>query len=254
MATTPTFPHLRELSFGTRLGLTFLCITLLGGFAASLQHLYLHDHKRDERPGLTVDDVKGVYHGIRSKSPLLVALQRGHPGTLQEEDRQRLKAWLEGDNVVRMFDDIDLGDKAPQALIVDNCRSCHARSSTDEAAKATPLETDNDIIKLSISRDITPNAESIVTASTHVHATTLAIVGFGVLMLSACTRWPRMLVGLLAGLLGVGLAADIAGWWLTRHYENFAYMIVAGGAAFTAATVLLTLLIMLDLWLPRRKA
>ncbi|MBL9001789.1 MAG: hypothetical protein JNK25_11705 [Phycisphaerae bacterium] len=249
---SPPFPQLRALSFGSRLGLTFLCFVLLGGIAASLAHLYLHDHKRDERPGLTVDDVKGVYHGIRSKSPLLVALERGHPETLKTDDRDRLMKWLTGKDLSRTYDDIDLGDKSPQALIADNCLSCHKNSSTDPAARAVLLESDDDVLRQSISRDISPNSTAIVVASTHVHATTLAIVGFAVVMLAACTRFGRGLVGSLTALCGIGLAADIGGWWLTRHHEQFAYLIMAGGAAFTLGTVLLVLLILADLWLPRR--
>jgi flagellar biosynthesis protein FliQ len=201
-----------------------------------------------------VDDVKGVYHGIRSKSPLLVALQRNHPESLTADDRDRLTKWLTGQNVSRVYDDIDLGDKSPQILIADNCRSCHSQASTDAAAKTVLLDSDDEVMKLSISRDITPNSTGVVMASTHVHATTLAIVGLVIVMLAACTRWARLLVGFLAGLSGIGLAADIAGWWLTRHHADFAYMIMAGGAAFMAGSVLLTLLIMLDLWLPRRSA
>ncbi|MBS0196437.1 MAG: hypothetical protein JSR77_06740 [Planctomycetes bacterium] len=244
--------HLRSLNAGVRLGLTFLCFVILGGYAASLRHLYLHDNKRDERPGLTVDDVKGVYHGIRSKSPILAALERGHPESLKQPERDGLIKWLTGKDVTKVFDDIDLGDKAPEAIIAANCRSCHAKTAKDPIGRTVPLETPDEVFKLAASRDISPNSVEIVTASTHVHALSLGSLGALLVLMAACTRWPRMLTGLLATACGAGLLADIGGWWLTRHHADFAYMVIAGGGAFAGSSVILLLLILADLWLPKR--
>ena len=45
---------------GIRLGLTGLILVLLGGLYASALHMAHHYENRDERPGLTLDDLEGA--------------------------------------------------------------------------------------------------------------------------------------------------------------------------------------------------
>jgi len=245
--------HLRSLNIGFRLGLTLLCVVLCGGFAASAGHLFFHDHKRDERPGLTVDDVKGVYHGIRTRAPLLVALDRKHPATLPEDDRGRLIKWLTGNKITEEYDNLDLGDKAPAEIIAKNCVSCHARNASDPVAKKLPLEFLDDVRAVAVSREVNPNSVEIITSSTHVHAVSLATLSFVLALLVSFTRFRGGFVGLLVMLNGLGLLVDIGGWWLTRHYEQFAYLIVGGGAVYFVSSLLLVVMVVGDLWLPRKE-
>jgi ABC-type sulfate transport system permease component len=75
-------------------------------------------------------------------------------------------------------------------------------------------------------------------------------VVIGLLLLG--TRLPRWLIGMLLALMGVGLLADIGGWWLARLYVSAVYAILIGGAAFNGASGLALVLTLLDLWWPRR--
>ncbi len=252
---TTTVAHvstLRTLPFSFRLGITLLCVLLGGGFAASAGHLFFHDHKRDERPGLTVDDVKGVYKGIRTRAPLLVALESNHPPTLPPEDSERLIKWLTGNRITEDYDNFDLGENAPAEIIARNCVSCHARNASDPVARKLPLEFLDDIKSVAVSRDITPNSIEIVTSSTHTHAISLATLSFVLGILLVLSRFRGRFTGIVFALHAFGLLSDIGGWWLTRLYADFAYMIVAGGAIYFISTAILTLQVLADIWLPNR--
>ncbi len=72
-------PRLRSLPAGARLGLLCLCVVVLIGLGASATHLYWHYEKRDERAGLTYDDIAGAYHGMSSVAPLRSARATGAP-------------------------------------------------------------------------------------------------------------------------------------------------------------------------------
>jgi hypothetical protein len=242
--------QLRSLGFSARLGITLLCLVFVIGFAASAGHLFYHDHKRDERPGLTVDDVQGVYHGIRSRAPMLVALEANHPETLPAEDRQRLISWLNGTKLNEEYDNLDLGENAPAEIIARNCISCHARNSSDDIAKKMPLEFFDDVRKVAVSRDIQPNSIEIVTASTHTHALSLATLSFVLIFLILGTRFKGGAIGMMIFVNGFGLLADIGGWWLTRSNPDFAKLIIAGGACYFISSLLMLLLVVIDLWLP----
>jgi hypothetical protein len=255
----PVPARLRDLAPPARLGLICMILTLLGGTAASGLHLYWHHQNRDERPGLTIDDIRGHYHGIISPAPLLESIERGHPVELGVDlpggERAALIAWLKGDRVSGDYDNLDLGDLAPSEIMAANCLDCHSRASSGEhAAPRMPLEYWDDIAPLSVSRQINPVSTEILAASTHTHALGLAAVTLVLAWLALLTSWPRTLIALLVGLTGLGLMADIGAWWLTRRWIEFAWVILGAGAAYNGGMVLLGLAVIADLVMPGKNA
>ncbi len=257
MSTEPTrILRLRDLGFLARLGVAGLVLTAIGGTAVSGWYLSMHHNARDGRDGLTVDDVIAHYHGIIAPAPLIESLESGHPETLADRERQILLDWLRGDpaRLSQGFDDLDLGADAPAEIIAVSCLDCHARSSTGpEAAPEIPLEYWDDIAALAISRNIQPVPTEILAASTHTHALGMSAIGGLIAVLALMTSWPRALVGLVVAATGVGLVADIGGWWLTTQEPAFAYLVVVGGLGYTGGMSLLGVMILLDLCMPRKR-
>lgn len=251
--------RLRDLGPLARLGVAFAVLTLLGGTAASGLFLYLNQQNRDERPGLTIDDIKGHYHGITTRAPLLLAIEADHPreltgAALPTADRDALIAWLSSDRLNQNYDNPDLGDLAPSEIMAVNCLDCHARDARGEhAAPAMPLEYWDDVQPLSISRQIQPVDLKILAASTHTHALGLAAVTIALMWLALLTSWPSAIVGLVVAATGVGLFLDIGSWWATRQIVEFAYLIAAAGAVYNGGMVILGLLVLADLLRPAGK-
>ena len=255
--TTPTIRGvLRRAPIGARVGITFALLTLLIGLVASYRHLVGHHEGRDGQPGMTMIDLQGAYHGVKSEAPLRRALRTGHPETLGEARRDILTKWLDNP-AFESFDNFDLGDDAPAAIIDAQCLSCHSRSATvtaDASRRARdlyPLDRFEDVTKLAAGVDLRPAAEKILLASTHTHAIalgclTLILCGFGL-----CTRWPRT-SGAFGALAGFALLADIVCWWASRSYLPAVYIIAGAGFTYMLATVLQCLLSMADMWLPVR--
>jgi hypothetical protein len=249
-------PRLRSLPFLARVGLTCLLFVLLGGLLTSGLQIAQHHQNRDERPGLSMDDLVGAYHGINTVAPLRRALEDNHPEELPADQRQALLDWLASDRISDDYDSLDLGMNAPAEIIAQNCLQCHARQATegDGIGKTTPLEYWDDVANLAFSREINPTSVEILIASTHTHALGIGLVTLMAMLLLIMTAWPRVVVQTLIFLAGVGLMADIGGQWLARLHESFVYAIVIGGAAFGAATGLMIVAVIIDLWLPGRKA
>ena len=258
--TRPTEDHplrLRRLGPPGRLGVAGLAVTAIAGAAASGMYLAMHHEERDERSGLTVDDVRAHYHGIVSEAPLLASLRTGHPeelgADLADRDRELLIDWLTGDpaRLSPTYDSLDLGADAPAEIIAVSCLDCHARSSEGEhAAPGVPLEYWDDVEALSISREVRPMPLEVLANSTHTHALGMSAIGIALSLLALLTSWPRVIVGAVIGLTGVGLALDISGWWITRAVSDWAYVVIAGGAAYTGGLSLLGVLVLADLCMP----
>jgi len=252
----------------TRLGITCLLFVFAGGIAASLQHMVNHHQNKDGKKGVSFDDIKGSYHGVYVPAPLVTALERKHPETLPDAQRDVLLDWLLGKkdvtgkrpaggnpSLVETYDSIDMGDSAPIEIIAKNCLSCHSRKAPDTQAEAKkwPLDTLDDVKKISFEKRIDPPPTQILVLSTHTHAISLATMSVALVLLLLGTRWGRFITGSLILLTGAGLACDIGGWWLARSTAGAVILLMVGGAAYSAASVATLVAIMVDLWLPRRR-
>ena len=252
---TPTPPpKLRDFGFGVRLGLTLLCLVILGGSAVSGWYLRTHHDNRDERAGFNLDDIRAHYHGIKTQAPLLGALQRGHPEDLADAPRQALIGWLEGDRVRENYDNFDLGENMPEEIIASSCVSCHDSGATGpDAYPQLSLRYHDDVMANAVSREVNPVDEKVLLASLHAHSLALGTLCLVAVLLLALSRAPRPLAGLIATLIGVGLLADLGSWIPARDNEAFVYAIVGGGFIFYSGLTLSLLIVMADLWLPRSR-
>jgi hypothetical protein len=247
-----TWPRLRDLGLAARLGIACLCLTVLGGLAASAQHLINHHEMRDEQPGVSMDDLRGAYHGVQTTSGLVLALERGHPDSLPKPQRETLLKWLRGERVAENYDNLDLGDSAPNEIISRNCLSCHGKKASNPIAKTVPLDYWDDVKKFAVSRKVEAVPLKVLTASTHTHALGLGSLTFIAAGLMLCTWWPRRLCNVLILLAGAGLLLDIGAWWLSRESAAFVYLVVGAGAAFNGSLALMMGLVLLDLFRPKK--
>lgn len=226
-------------------------MTLLGGFVASVAYVRIHHSPKDDQPGLSFDDVKGAYHGVQRRAPLILALERGHPQELPAAKRESLLAWLRGDRISQDYDNLDLGDAAPAEIIRVNCVSCHARGASDAAAKRIPLEYWDDVKSLAYSKQLDPVPTNILVVSTHTHALSLGALTAVVAGMLVLTRWPRGLVSLLVLVTGAALMLDLGAWWVSREISGAVYVVIGAGAAYSGGMVLSLLAVLADLLLPR---
>jgi len=253
MSNSPTMT-LRSLPYLYRVGIALLVVTLLGGYVVSGFFLRMHYDNRDETPGLTMNDIIGAYHGVQTPSPLIEALESGHPDTIEDFERTALLTWLRGDRVSQDYDNLDLGDEAPSEIIALSCLDCHTRDASGEGTYSeVPLEYWDDIQKLSVSKDIQPAGPNIVATSQHVHAPMMAVVMMVLGVLGAMTRFSKGFIGFVVSIAAAGLLVDMAGWWITREVAGFAYAIVVGGMLYAAGTMIVGFIVIADCLLPAGK-
>lgn len=252
-ATTPSsWPRLCHLPGMARVGIAALMLTIMGGLLVSAWHLFDHYQNRDETPGLSMNDLKGAYHGVSAPSPLLESLKSGHPETLAPTDREALVTWLTGDKISENYDNLDLGDRAPSEIFQNSCMQCHSRKVADREpiAKTIPLDYWDDVKPIAFSKDIQPGSVKVLVASAHAHSLSLASLALLLAAALLMTRFPRGVSGLLIAAMGLGLLIDIACWFLARHHPGFTYAIVLFGAAFNGACGVSAAAVLIDVLRP----
>ncbi len=243
-----------KLPFGQRIAISSVCLVLLGGLLASFLHLEKHHQNRDERPGLSLDDIRGAYHGLDAEAPLLRALRNGHPAELKgaqalpKKQSELLLGWLRGSRIAEDYDNMDLGDSAPAEILDAHCVQCHGAESKDAKAKALPLEYFDQVKRVAFSRKVQRTDDAILLASTHTHALALGSLLLVVLFLFTRLGYARMLTSLLSAIASLGLLVDLLSWWIARDVGGFVPVLVAGGAAFAIATAMMLCLILLAAW------
>ncbi|MGQ0626807.1 MAG: hypothetical protein ACT4PL_01755 [Phycisphaerales bacterium] len=247
---------LRNLSFLGKLGLSGLVLTLLMGLAASAQHIVDHYQNRDERPGLTRDDLVSAYSGLNAPAPIQQIVSNGHPGgvtiNLAEPAKDALTRWLASDRIAENYDNIDFADPTPRDILNTSCVSCHGQRSEDAKARANPLETWDQVKKHAFRRTIERTPDKVKAISTHTHALALGSLSIAVAALFLATGLPRLITGFFIALTGLALMADIAGWWLASYSSSWVSVIIVAGGCYNGGTVIMLLLILLLTWLPRR--
>jgi hypothetical protein len=244
--------RLRSLPCALRAGLSGVVLALALGLWASLDHLRTAHEKRDELPGLSLDDLVANYHGIHAPARLAESLRAGHAPELPQTERAALLAWLGSARVAEDFDSPDLGAQAPAEILAARCTSCHARKSQDPGARI-PLEYWDDVKKLAFARELPATPLELVVTSLHAHASSMALLTLAVMALAFCTRWPAFLRcgGALVG--GLALVADLGSWLLARESAAFVYLIACAGALWSCWMALALVSILLELWLPERE-
>jgi len=245
---------LRDLPGAMRIGLSGVVVSILIGLWASVAYLEVHHENRDGESGVSLTDLRGAYHGVESPAPLCKALERGHPEDLPAAERDLLLRWLDGGRISEEYDDLDLGDAAPAEVLASRCTACHARNAGDAGgiARSMPLEYWDDVEKLAFSRSIAPTPKEILLVSTHTHALALGTLTLVMMLLLSATRTRQERKNGLVMLAGLGLLGDLVGWWLARGNEVFVYLVVVAGACWALSMAATCLLVLLDLWLPKR--
>lgn len=245
---------LRALPWGARVGISALLLVLAGGLAASGAHLQNQHQNRDERPGVSLLDIEGAYHGVEATAPLVVQLRAGHPEELPAPERELLLSWLSSKRISEDYDSLELGVDAPAEVLARRCVECHSRTGLEGAHgdARIALGTWPEVSKVAFSRRVEPLPTAVLAASTHAHALGLGSLSLVLALFLFLTRFPALLSAALCGLAGVALLVDLGSWWLARSSAGLAPLLVAAGACYAAASALSIVLVFLDLWLPRR--
>lgn len=190
----------------------------------------------DGKPGLSVNDIIYSYYGNRSGSKLESMLNGQMKPMAPTAVRTDIIKWVREGAPEK--------DWAPhyQAVFNQYCTKCHSvlpnipnfkdYAQVVKVAKVDEGASFKDLTRLS-----------------HIHLFGISFIFFFAgLIFSFASGVPRCLKSVVIFFPFLFLVADIASWWLTKFYWQFAYLTLIGGVGYSLAASFMWVVSLWQMW------
>lgn len=264
-------------------------LALIGcGYFVALLNIYEHHVEADLEPGLSLNDLRRVYHGIDKLVTSQTQLRNPSPMQKMTAPDGEMRPKLEkgGERAVRALTRwladgakeadfarpgvYEAGDPSAKQVIAERCIQCHnaddgiksdvpyAESATAEPDYALVIKKAAPELGPPVSESklmhLAPHSVADLVQITHAHI--LAMPVFAVIIggLFLLTGLPEKFKLAVAPVPMMAMCADFASWWLARPYEPFLYVLAAAGAVFGAGLGVQILCVFASLWFGKKTA
>ena len=193
-----------------------------------------------EKKGLnipTISQIKNHY-----ATPELVAAMRGsmYEQVTEDEDIELVAAWIKNG---AKKEDVKYEDVA--YIMENDCADCHSKSSTmSKAIPSMPFESYKEIK----SHTQTGYSWKKMSKQAHIHMFGISMFLIVVTLIFAYTTYaPAVRMTLIVTSFG-GAFLDIFSWWFSKFNPSLVYMIYIMGGVMVASILLMSLMILVNIW------
>lgn len=226
-------PTMRTLFTGTLL--------LLGlGYLFAAIYVFAAHSEADGRPGLWVEDIKVTYGGSADITPMEQALRGPMSGMLPPPDLDTILEWIDEGARKRDF------EASIKTILEADCLSCHDGSNPH----LSNLDG-YDNVALLVAGDTGADLHTLVRVS-HIHFFGLTFIFFivGFIFSHAYVR-PVWIKHLAIALPFLGVMLDVLGWYVTKVFSPFAWVVLIAGFINALAFAFMWIVSMYQMWLYR---
>jgi len=213
-----------------------LLVLGLGYLFASLYVFAAHSGA-DGKPGLSVDDIKVTDSGSTEVTPLEKALRGPMSGMLPQQDLATMLEWIRNGADKRSY------TATIEPIVATNCLSCHDGSNPH----LNNLDGFDNISTV-VSKDTGADLFTLVRVS-HIHLFGMTFIFFilGFIFSHAYLR-PLWLKLLLLALPFFNVMADVLGWYVTKVWTPFAWVVLIAGGLNGVCFLIMWVLSMYQMW------
>jgi len=234
------YRHFQELPTSMRTLFTGALLVVGLGYLFAMLYVFAAHSGADGRPGLSVDDIKITYSGSEGITKLESALQGPMSGMLPQKDLATMLEWIHDGADKRVYTaDIE-------AIVEANCLSCHD-GSNPHLSNLDGYEHIQEVVAQNTGADLF----SLVRVS-HIHLFGLTFIFFivGFIFSHAYLR-PVWLKSLIIATPFAGVIADVLGWYVTKVYTPFAWVVMLAGMFNGLAFAVMWVVSIYQLWFYR---
>lgn len=213
----------------------FLLAVGLGLCMAGAQIILTHG-MADGKVGLSMNDIVYSYYGNRSGSKLESVLTGKMKSKAPEEVNFTVIKWVR--------------DGAPESewntigpLLEKYCASCHdAESGLPEVAK---FEVTKNLAEIDHGSSI-----SSLTRVSHIHLFGISFIFLFVGAIFGLAEFNQVWKLILISTPFAFLVLDVASWWLTKFWPEFAWFTMIGSVGYSVAAMVMFITSFAQMWLP----
>jgi hypothetical protein len=234
------YRHFQELPISMRTLFTGALLVVGLGYVFAMLYVFAAHSAADGKPGLSVDDIKITYSGSNETTKLEGALRGPMSGMLPQKDLAAMLDWIRDGADKRTY------DASVEAIVAANCLSCHDGSNPH----LSNLDGFENISEL-IAQDTGTDLYTLVRVS-HIHLFGLTFIFFIVgFIFSHSYLRPLWLKALIIATPFAGVISDVLGWYVTKVYTPFAWVVLIAGAANGASFAVMWVVSMYQMWFYR---
>jgi hypothetical protein len=234
------YRHFQELPISMRTLFTGALLVVGLGYIFAILYVFAAHSGADGKPGLSVDDIKITYSGSKETTQLEKALRGPMSGMLPQKDLAAMLDWIRDGAVKKTY------ATSVESIVADNCLSCHDGSNPH----LSNLDGFENIIEV-VAQDTGADLFTLVRVS-HIHLFGLTFIFFiiGFIFSHAYVR-PLWLKSIIIATPFVGVIADVLGWYVTKVYTPFAWVVLIAGAFNGLSFAVMWVVSMYQMWIYR---
>jgi len=234
------YRHFKELPTSMRTLFTGALLVVGLGYLFAMLYVFAAHSGEDGKPGLSVDDIKITYSGSEGITKLESALQGPMSGMLPQKDLATMLEWIHDGAEKRVY------TENIESIVETNCLSCHD-GSNPHLSNLDGYEQIQEVVAQNTGADLF----SLVRVS-HIHLFGLTFIFFivGFIFSHAYLR-PVWLKSLIIATPFAGVIADVLGWYVTKVYTPFAWVVMLAGMFNGLAFAVMWVVSMYQLWFYR---
>ena len=234
------YRHFRELPASMRTLFTGALLVIGLGYLFAALYVFAAHSGADGKAGLSVEDIKITYSGSDETTHLESALQGPMSGMLPRKDLETVLEWIREGANKRSY------EAGIEQIIEDNCLSCHD-GSNPHLSNLDGYEN----IQATVAQDTGADLYTLVRVS-HIHLFGLTFIFFimGFIFSHAYIR-PMWLKHLLIATPFAGVIMDVLGWYVTKVYTPFAWVVLIAGVFNGLSFAAMWVIAMYKMWLYR---
>jgi hypothetical protein len=212
------YRHFQELPVSMRVLFSGTLMVLGLGYLFAAFYVFAAHSGADGKPGLSVEDIKITYSGSAETTVLESSLQGAMSGMLPQRDLAEMLQWIRDGASKKTY------TSSIERIVEDNCLSCHD-GSNPHLSNLDGFENIQNVVATDTGADL----YTLVRVS-HIHLFGLTFIFFimGFIFSHSYMRpiWLKLVV-IMTPFLGV--SADVLGWYLTKVYTPFAWVVLIAG-------------------------
>ena len=231
------YRHFQELPISMRTLFTGALLVVGLGYLFAALYVFAAHSGADGKPGLSVDDIKITYSGSTETSALESALRGPMSGMLPQQDLESLMDWIRAGADKRNY------TASIETIVEINCLSCHD-GSNPHLSNLDGFENIQKVVAQNTGADLF----TLVRVS-HIHLFGLTFIFFivGFIFSHSFVR-PLWLKSLIIAIPFVGVIADVLGWYVTKVFTPFAWVVLIAGVFNGLSFAVMWVVSMYQMW------